>query len=86
METVFYWIGVVCTAYAFWWFILRHISHGLSEAITASIYLAKLDFTDPTKVNIERAKHFSPWDKLWLVPRKFRLVFLREVVSHWKYY
>lgn len=86
METVFYWIGVVFTAYAFWWFVLRHISHALSEAVSASIGFAKLDFTDNTKVNIEIAKHYSRWDKLWLVPRHFRIVFFRELKYHWRYH
>lgn len=85
METVFYWIGVVCTAYAFWWLVLRHISHALSEAISDSIRLARLDFTDPMQVNIEWARHFSPLDKLWLVPNHFRIVFIRELKYHWRY-
>ncbi len=86
METVFYWIGVVFTAYAFWWFVLRHISHALSEAVSASIGFVCLDFTDPNQVNVEAAKHYSNWDKLWLVPRHFRNVFFRELIYHWRYH
>lgn len=88
METGFYWIGVVCTAYAFWWFVLRHISYALSAAISGSVRLAKLDFSalDPNKIDVEIAKHFSNWDKLWLVPRHFRNVFFRELKSHWRYH
>lgn len=85
METVFYWIGVVFTAYALWWFVLRHISHALSEGISAGVRFARLDFSDPDTVNIEVSKHFSSWDKLWLVPRRFRIVFVRELKYHWRY-
>ena len=86
METGFYWIGVIFTTYAFWWFVLRHISHALSEAVSAGVRFARLDFNDPDTVNIEVSKHFSSWDKLWLVPRRFRIVFVRELIDHWKYY
>lgn len=86
METVFYWIGIIFTGYAFWWFVLRHISYALSEAVPTSMRFARLDFTDPNQVNIDVAKHFSNWDKLWLVPRHFRNVFFRELKSHWRYH
>ena len=86
MATELYWIGVACTAYAFWWFVLRHISYALSEAVPTSMRFARLDFTDPNQVNIDVAKHFSNWDKLWLVPRHFRNVFFRELKYHWRYH
>lgn len=82
METVCYW----GTGYALWWFVLRHISHALSEAISESMSLARLDFTDDNQVSIKFAQNYSSWDKLWLVPRRFRIVFVRELIDHWKYY
>ncbi len=92
METVLYWVGFCTTLFGafflLWWIGLRHVLYGLNEAIAESRSLANLDFrcTDPNKLNVEVAKHFSNWDKLWLVPRHFRNVFFCELKYHWKYH
>lgn len=88
IDAIFYGVGVGTTVFLSWLLIFRHIIHGLKEAISASIHIAKLDFasTDPDEVNVEVAKHFNNWDKLWLVPRHFRNVLFRETMKHWKYH
>lgn len=69
--------GAITWAALIYYFFLRHVINGLLDACTKSLWLIRVDFRDPRNCVQEVTKHYSTWDKLWMVPEVFVLRFIR---------
>lgn len=70
--------GIATWTGIFYYFFMRHAIYGLRIACVKCLWIIKADFRDPAECDQEVAKHYSEWDKLWMVPETFVGQFIRN--------
>lgn len=74
-ETIFYMIGLFTALIVGYLFFFKHVIVGVIEGAKEAKEMLFLEYSDEIKNN------WSQWDKLWLVPKVFRLWFFRGFIS-----
>jgi len=71
LDSILWVTGVLTWLVVIYYFVLRHVMAGLVNACTACWWLIWVDLRDPEECHQEVARHYSEWDKLWMVPEVF---------------
>lgn len=71
LDSILWVTGVLTWLVVIYYFVLRHILAGLTAACRVCWWLVRVDFSDEERVNQQVSRHYSHWDKLWMVPEVF---------------